>query len=276
VNYPSTDTRQTYCWTPTAGCTNVVSDNPATTVYPFGVASKFQWDIPMDVLGVQGTPQSTVGNNVDEALLWSGGGRSYNNPANPRPISATRDYTAGSFPFTNQWFNTACNPAPLIATGQAGAQANPNVEDWSAATINLFVGHNRLHDYAYYLGWDEGHWNAQQYNNGINTVDPSPPPATTPSWASPRTARSVAVRQATGPATTRTWEPVPTDSTRRPTCSSGSRFRVPSTPPASTATTTSPSSRTSSAMPSRTAWRAKASEPGRASPPARWARPSAT
>ena len=175
-NYGSTDTRQAYCWTATAGCTNVVSDDPGTTVYPLGVASKFQWDIPLDVLGNQGTPQSTVGNNVDEALLWSGGGRSYNNPANPRPISPTRDYTAANFPWTNEWFNTACNPAPLLATGQAGAQANPNVEDWSAAAINLFVGHNRMHDYSYYLGWDEGHWNAQQYNNGINTVDPSPTP----------------------------------------------------------------------------------------------------
>jgi len=175
-NYPSTDTREAYCWTATAGCTNVVSDDPGTTVYPLGVASKFQWDIPLDVLGNQGTPQSTVGNNVDEALLWSGGGRSYNNPANPRPISATRDYTDANYPFTNQWFTSGCNPAPLLATGQAGAQANPNVEDWSAAAINLFNGHNRMHDYSYYLGWDEGHWNAQQYNNGINTVDPSPTP----------------------------------------------------------------------------------------------------
>ena len=175
-NYPSTDTRQTYCWTATAGCTNVVSDNPATTVYWMGVASKFPWDVPMDVTGAQSTPQSTVGNNVDEALLWSGGGRSYNNPANPRPISPTRDYTAANFPFTNQWFNSKCDPAPLIATGQAGAQANPNVEDWSAAAINLFVGHNRMHDYSYYLGWDEGHWNAQQYNNGVATVDPTPTP----------------------------------------------------------------------------------------------------
>ena len=97
-NYPSTDTRQTYCWTATAGCANVVSDDPATTVYPLGVASKFQWDIPMDVAGIQGTPQSTVGNNVDEALLWSGGGRSYNNPANPRPISADPRLHGGQLP----------------------------------------------------------------------------------------------------------------------------------------------------------------------------------
>ena len=33
-----------------------------------------------------------------------------------------------------------------------------------------------MHDWAYYLGFDEGHWNAQQYNNGVTRVDPSPTP----------------------------------------------------------------------------------------------------
>ena len=33
-----------------------------------------------------------------------------------------------------------------------------------------------MHDCSYYLGFDEGHWNAQQYNNGVTTVDPTPPP----------------------------------------------------------------------------------------------------
>src|SRR5262249_4141803 len=65
-NSPSTDSRRTLCWTATAGCTYVASDNPLTTVYPMGVASKFPWDVPMDVTGVQSTPQSTVGNNADE------------------------------------------------------------------------------------------------------------------------------------------------------------------------------------------------------------------
>ena len=45
-----------------------------------------------------------------------------------------------------------------------------------AADCNLFVGHNRMHDFSYYLGFDEGHWNAQQYNNGVATVDPTPTP----------------------------------------------------------------------------------------------------
>ena len=33
-----------------------------------------------------------------------------------------------------------------------------------------------MHDFAYYLGFDEGHWNAQQYNNGVTADDPSPTP----------------------------------------------------------------------------------------------------
>ena len=40
----------------------------------------------------------------------------------------------------------------------------------------MFVGHNRMHDFSYYLGFDEGHWNAQQYNNGVTTNDPTPTP----------------------------------------------------------------------------------------------------
>jgi hypothetical protein len=31
-----------------------------------------------------------------------------------------------------------------------------------------------MHDWAYYLGFDEGHWNAQQYNNGVTTTSPTP------------------------------------------------------------------------------------------------------
>ena len=53
---------------------------------------------------------------------------------------------------------------------------NPAANDIEAATVNLFVGHNVMHDYSYYLGFDEGHWNSQQYNNGVTTIDPFPVP----------------------------------------------------------------------------------------------------
>jgi len=33
-----------------------------------------------------------------------------------------------------------------------------------------------MHDWSYYLGFDEAHWNAQQYNNGVTVTDPTPPP----------------------------------------------------------------------------------------------------
>ena len=174
-NYPSTDTRETYCWTATAGCTNVVSDDPATTVYPLGVASKFQWDIPMDVLGTRAFRRARSATTSTRRCLERRR-PVVQQPGQPAPDQPDPRLHGGELPVDEPVVHTACNPAPLLATGQAGAQANPNVEDWSAAAINLFVGHNRMHDYSYYLGWDEGHWNAQQFNNGINTVDPSPTP----------------------------------------------------------------------------------------------------
>ena len=39
--------------------------------------------------------------------------------------------------------------------------------DDSAAMMNLFVAHNRMHDFAYFLGFTEQNWNAQDYNFGL-------------------------------------------------------------------------------------------------------------
>jgi hypothetical protein len=167
-NYPSTDIRQLYCWTATAGCANVVSDDPTTTVYPLGVASKFPWDVQLDSLGNNLNTTQTTGNNADEARLWSGAHGAYGNPALFRATSPTRDYQPA---FTNAWFTSGCDPSLVT-----NPTTNPAANDIEAATVNLFVGHNVMHDYAYYLGFDEGHWNAQQFNNGISTVDSYPPP----------------------------------------------------------------------------------------------------
>ena len=71
------------------------------------------------------------------------------------PTSAARDY---SFAWTNNWNNVQCEPTP----GLPGA-----TWDDSAATVNLFVAHNRMHDWAYYLGFTERNWNAQDYNFGL-------------------------------------------------------------------------------------------------------------
>jgi len=169
-NYPSTDTRQLYCWTATAGCSNVVSDNPATTVYPMGVASKFPWDQQLDSAGNDLGTMQTTGNNVDEGRVWVGNQHgTFGNPALLRETSATRDYQPA---FTNAWFTSGCNPANL----NSDTTVNPAQNDIAAAITNLFVGHNIMHDYSYYLGFDEGHWNSQQFNNGVTTIDPFPVP----------------------------------------------------------------------------------------------------
>jgi len=165
-NYPSTDTRQLDCWTATAGCTNAVSD--ATSADPMGVASKFPWDVQLDSAGNDLGTTQTTGNNVDDARLWSGAHGAFGNPALFRDTSATRDYQPM---FTNAWFNSGCDPTLV-----SNPATDPAANDIEAATVNLFVGHNIMHDYSYYLGFDEGHWNSQQYNNGVTTIDPYPLP----------------------------------------------------------------------------------------------------
>ena len=164
-NYLSTDTRDLFCWTATPGCTIVVGD--ASTVYGGGVASKVPWDVQLDAAGVDLGTTQTEGNNVDDARVWSGNHGVYGNPALLRASSATRDYQPA---WTNAWFNSQCNP------DNVNAAINPTGNDIEASAASMFVGHNRMHDFSYYLGFDEGHWNAQQYNNGVATVDPTPTP----------------------------------------------------------------------------------------------------
>jgi hypothetical protein len=72
-------------------------------------------------------------------------------------VSTTRDY---QYPWQNIWFNVRCDPAVLAGSGN----------DIDAAMTNLFDMHNRMHDFSYYLGFDESHWNAQQFNYGKPTL----------------------------------------------------------------------------------------------------------
>jgi extracellular elastinolytic metalloproteinase len=171
-NYPSVDNRATYCWVATAGCTIVVGDNPATNTYAGGIASKQPWDVQATVAGFTAVANTTWGNNVDDARVWSNaldphGQTQYGSPTLVRATSATRDYQPA---WTNAWFESQCNPNNVNAT------INPLGNDIEASTASMFVGHNRMHDFSYYLGFDEGHWNAQQFNNGVAVNDPSPPP----------------------------------------------------------------------------------------------------
>jgi extracellular elastinolytic metalloproteinase len=141
-NLPSTDTRQTWCWVMAPGC-----DRLAGGV----LTSRGPWDHDHKL----NTPTLTTrGNNAKSATSWAND--TVPSPPQFMPTSTTRDY---SFPWTNSWANDDCEPTP---NGPPGA-----TWDDSAATVNLFVAHNRVHDFAYNLGFTERNWNGQDYNFGL-------------------------------------------------------------------------------------------------------------
>jgi hypothetical protein len=156
-NYPSTDTRETWCWAPTFGC-NLVVGNTAN----FANVS-----LPWDQTDPAGPPTFTTrGQAANDRELWITA--SAGPPPRPagtlfQPTSPTRDY---SYPWTNVWFTSGCDPSIL------GTVASPNVgaNDISAATANLFAMHSMMHDWSYHLGFTETAWNGQVNNFG------APPP----------------------------------------------------------------------------------------------------
>jgi extracellular elastinolytic metalloproteinase len=142
---PSTDIRELWCWdasvngAPVEGCDDEVKNS----------ASRAPWDVDVRT----GTPTFTTrGNNAITAEAWF-------SPLTPgptgyRPFSADRNY---DYPWTNAWFTSDCSQTTFTpGTGN----------DISAAVTNLFVMHNRMHDWAYYLGFDEENWNSQESNFG--------------------------------------------------------------------------------------------------------------
>jgi extracellular elastinolytic metalloproteinase len=139
---PATDIRETWCWRAAPGCDRVVAN----------LQSRAPWDHDL----VTDLPSfTTTGNNAETASNWA----HQSAPVPPRfsPTSPLRDY---SYPWTDTWNQSDC-------TGH-GPAAVPGVSlDVSAAVTNLFVSHNRMHDWAYGLGFNEVAWNAQKRNFGL-------------------------------------------------------------------------------------------------------------
>jgi extracellular elastinolytic metalloproteinase len=81
---------------------------------------------------------------------------------NPATARADRNY---SYPWTNQWFGQRCSPDV-----HASAQRN----DLDASIANLFAMHNRMHDFAYFLGFTEQTFNLQQSNFGLGGAEADP------------------------------------------------------------------------------------------------------
>ena len=139
---PSTDTRELWCWEPgeAADCDRVVGN----------LASRGPWDFNFKA---NAPTLTTIGNNANAATSWTH--PFLPSPPQFRPTSPTRDYLST---WTNDWFTRDCEPTP----GAPGA-----TWDDAAATVNLFAMHNRMHDFAYFLGFTERNWNAQDFNFGL-------------------------------------------------------------------------------------------------------------
>ncbi len=133
------------CWVETADCT--MPSGPFANV-----ASPFVWD-QVNVAGA--SSMTTIGNNANTHEAWA-------SPLTPggllqAPVSPTRTYTGE---FTDAWNESACDPTNLV----------PGGNDIDFATGNLFVSHNRMHDYSYYLGFTEANYNLQLDNFGRGGV----------------------------------------------------------------------------------------------------------
>ncbi|MDQ1743046.1 MAG: extracellular elastinolytic metalloproteinase [Pseudonocardiales bacterium] len=149
LDYTSTDTRKTGCWETVnqTGCDRKEQN----------LASRAPWDVdPHTNLPTF----TTSGNNAVTAESWLS--PLTPGPAGQRPFAADRNY---SFSWTNSWNTSKCDPAN-IATG--------NRNDIDASVANLFSGHNRFHDFAYFLGFTEGNYNAQLSNFGNGGMQGDP------------------------------------------------------------------------------------------------------
>ena len=139
LDYSNTDSRVQWCWTALAGCALVVGN----------AASMDPWDVDSRT---NESTFTTRGNNSIAVHNWfSNNTRTVGTePATSRP---NRDY---EYTWTNQWHQERCNPTTFTS-----AQRN----DIDAARANLFAMHNRVHDFAYQLGFTEASWNLQEFND---------------------------------------------------------------------------------------------------------------
>jgi hypothetical protein len=145
IDFSSKDTRVVMCWQsiiegkPVDGCDLEVK-NPAA-------------QLPWDVDPTNSQPTFTTKGNAASTALSS---LSPFTPSdNYRPVSPEREYI---YPWTNYWFEEKC-PRQTFSPDLSR-------NDINAAIVNLFVMHNRLHDWSYELGFVEDNYNLQQSNFG--------------------------------------------------------------------------------------------------------------
>jgi len=144
------DNRVLWCWDNSA--------NPAECAeQQRNIASRVPWDLNPQISLLSPT-FTTDGNNASTAISEA----SFLTPdtAANRPVSPDRQY---DYEWRNAWFEKSCEPSFGASDTITGAG---DLNDESAAVANLFVMHNRMHDWSYFLGFTENNSNLQQSNFG--------------------------------------------------------------------------------------------------------------
>ncbi|MCU1592957.1 MAG: Fungalysin metallopeptidase, partial [Frankiales bacterium] len=107
---------------------------------------------------------ATLGNNAVTTNAQESSSLTPGAPGTP-VVDPTRNYAPA---FTDSWHTSKCDPTTI---------AGPTGADVNAAIVNLFVGHNRIHDFSYRLGLTEKR-GAMQVNNfgvtGTNVAEDDP------------------------------------------------------------------------------------------------------
>ncbi len=144
----SVDTREKWCWNDKhddgaqiQDCERVVEND----------AARAPWDFDYQI---NDSTLTTIGNGASTSVAW---GSPLTPAENTRPVAANRQY---NFPFNDTWRTNECSPASF------GDVTSGSANDAHAATANLFVMHNRMHDWSYNLGFTERNSNLQKSNFG--------------------------------------------------------------------------------------------------------------
>ena len=118
-------------------------------------AATIAWDT------IAGSPTSTTDGEYADTALSALSPIAPGPDRNFRPVSVTRDYL---YPFTNQWRTSSCNPS--VFSGTPSGDTN----DINAATVNVFVAHNHMHDWSRGLGFTPATFNMEDADPMLGNV----------------------------------------------------------------------------------------------------------
>jgi extracellular elastinolytic metalloproteinase len=163
-NRLDTDIRIIGCWNPDTDFNTKPVDDCQMVLE--NTASRAPWD---HLIQTDSPSFTTTGNNAISAEAWMaavvpppvGPVALGPGPFGHQPTSPSRDYV---YPWRDRWNNERCSQTAYTPLPGPPAEYGNDVDP---AAANLFVMHNRMHDWSYHLGFTEKNFNLQINNFGL-------------------------------------------------------------------------------------------------------------